>query len=191
MLVHEPAGDVAVDEIVSNPVLHAEVKAALPALVAHAAPCGDETVVGIVGKLFAVFPQPDRSAAEWAAFWEAYTEDLADLPLEALEAAVRDYRRSGKAEFLPKPGPLRELAIKHAQPIRQAAYRAKRAAESLPRRPRVPDPRVAEMLAEIASTLKPVENVRPPLPATHGKTGERATTPAMRAWLAKREGGSE
>jgi hypothetical protein len=156
LLVHEPAADLAIEALTTDPALHAEVKAALPALKARAQPCGAEAVVRLVGKLFAVFPQPDRSEAEWAAFWEAYTEDLGGIPLEALEAAVRDYRRKPDAEFLPKPGPLRELALKHAEPIWKAVSRAKRAAESLPRRPRVANPEVKRMFQEFAAGLKTI-----------------------------------
>lgn len=116
-----------------SPALHDEVKRAYPALRSHAEACGGKTVSALLGKLFAIYPQPDRSDAEWAAFWLAYQEDLGDLPAEALEAAIKDYRQGEKSEFFPKPGPLRALALKRAEPILKAAFRAKRCAESLPR----------------------------------------------------------
>jgi hypothetical protein len=104
----------AVDEILQSPALHRECIDLLPQLEAHIVPAGAEGVKSVLGKLFAIFPQPDRSASEWAAWWEAYLEDLAGFPLWALEAAARDYRRDAKSEFFPKPGPLRELANQHA-----------------------------------------------------------------------------
>lgn len=135
LLVHEPTADLCVDEVCRSPKLHAEVQRAWPAIQAHAAPCGLHAATQALAALFPVYPPPDRSVEEWAAFWKAYHEDLADLPLEALQAAVKDYRQGEKSEFFPKPGPLRALALKRAEPILKAAYRAKRCAESLPRKP--------------------------------------------------------
>jgi hypothetical protein len=159
LLVHEPAADLAVDEILTDPALHAEIRAALPVLQTYAEPCGGEAVVRIVGKLFAVYPQPDRGPAEWTAFWEAYTDDLADMPPDALEAAVKEYRRGAKSEFLPKPGPLRALALKHAEPIWKAVHRAKRAANSLPRPARGANPEFRDLMAKLSTELRrtPIE----------------------------------
>lgn len=127
------------DEALRCPALHAEIKAAYPALQAHAGAAGNQAVFRIIGEQFSVFPQPDRSEEEWGAFWRAYYEDLSDLPLEALEAGVREARRQPGSEFLAKPGPLRALALKHAEPIYKAAHRAKRIAESLPRHEPTPE----------------------------------------------------
>lgn len=74
-------------------------------------------------------------AATTKAFWKIYFEALRDVPQEALELAVRDYTTKADAEFFPKPGPLRALAYKHAEPLFKATHRANRAADSLPRKP--------------------------------------------------------
>jgi hypothetical protein len=157
LLVHEPVVEIAVDEVCRNPVLHDEVRRAYPVLASHAAGCGPMAVSQILGKLFAVYPQPERSDPEWLAFWQAYQEDLGDLPAEAVEDAVKDYRRSAGAEFFPKPGPLRALALKRAEPICKAAYRAKRCAESLPRQE--PTPETLAERQEIARWVRKTLNI--------------------------------
>ncbi|MDB5438483.1 MAG: hypothetical protein JWM33_910, partial [Caulobacteraceae bacterium] len=68
-------------------------------------------------------------AARSAAFWGVYVETLSGLPAEALRAAAADYAAGAGAEFFPKPGPLKALALKHAEPLRRAAARAARVGE--------------------------------------------------------------
>lgn len=92
-------------------------------------------------------------AAKSAAFWRVYVEQLSGFPAEALAQAVSDYAGGANAEFFPKPGPLKALAAKRAEPILKALSRAKRAAATLP--PKVIPPQdvetrkalVAKMLA--------------------------------------------
>lgn len=93
--------------------------------------CGDEVVRNALKPLVLVFGIGE--AAKSATFWRVYFAKLADLPAAALIAAVEEFAGLPTAEFFPKPGPLRALALKHAEPIYKAAYRAKRAADSLPR----------------------------------------------------------
>lgn len=160
-LLHDTgASDLAVEHIVSVPALHEEAKAILPALKAHAAPCGPQAVMMQVGRLFAIWPQPARSEAEWETFWEFYIDDLADLPLDALIAGIRDARRSPDAEFLPKPGPLRALALKHAEPIHRAAYRIERAARAVPPKPFDKGDAEARK-AQVAAVLAEIKQPRP------------------------------
>jgi hypothetical protein len=125
--------DGEVEAICSDPLLHREVKHAAPYLKALAQGVGDEGVGRALQPLVVVFGVGD--AATTKAFWRVYYEALRDIPAEALGAAVRDYTLQADAQWFPKPGPLRALALKHAEPLYKAAYRAKRAADSLPRKP--------------------------------------------------------
>lgn len=101
------------------------VEAALPALEAHAAPCGPQAVIAALVPLVTLYGVPDKSEKEWAAFWRFYTEALGNLPLEALKAGVAEYVRASSSEFFPKPGPLLALCNAHAGPITVAAWRAR------------------------------------------------------------------
>lgn len=141
-----------------SPALHAEAQRAYPLLKAHAAPCGAHAVTRLLSELFPIYPQPDRSDREWVAFWQAYHEDLGDVPAEALRHAIKDYRQSEKAEFFPKPGPLRALALKRAEPILKAAFRAKRCAESLPRHE--PTPETLEQRQEMARKVREAMGIK-------------------------------
>lgn len=161
LLQHEPSTGQAIEGIVSNPALHAEVKAALPGLIADRdqalakpAPADLQEILGSRLTLYAV---PDRSEGEWRSWWADYLDALSDLPLRAVDEAMRQWVRS-PAEFYPKPGQLREIALKIPSPEYRAAYRAKMAAE----RPSVtfqPDAAskaaVAEMLAGFKTKAAP------------------------------------
>lgn len=125
----------AMAAVAACPALRAEAAAVLPALRAQAQAAGDAGVARTISKLFALYPQPDRSEAEWAAWWEAYYEDLAEFPSAALAEACRAWRRRPDAEFFPKPGPLRALAREAARPLLTALARAERATRTPP-----PDP---------------------------------------------------
>lgn len=116
--------------ICSQPGLHAEAKRLVARFEAALAPAGEDGVKAILGKLFAIYPQADRSAPEWAAWWEAYVEDLEMLPEWALSAGAKAYRRLPGSQFFPKPGEIRALAgaaaanaVKSAARIRMAARR--------------------------------------------------------------------
>lgn len=100
------------------------------------APAGDEGVGRVVGKrlaLFGVNLTPEASAA----WWSDYLDCLADLPESALEAGMRAHIRSGAA-FMPKPGELRQLALKTQNPAVRAVERARAALEWQP--PKAYDP---------------------------------------------------
>ena len=118
-------------------------------------PCGGEYVAKAIMGLFPVFPQPERTTPEWSAFWRVYKSALADLPAFALDKAITDAVNLPEAEFIPKPGPLRAMAMNRARDALQAAYIARRAANSLPRKaPSEEDrKRVAAMMAELAQSL--------------------------------------
>jgi hypothetical protein len=166
---------------------HAELQAMMPQLrEAVCAPAGQAGVTAIVGRRFALFPQPDRSDGEWAAWWADYHAALEDLPAEAIEADV---------EFLPKPGKLRELA--RSSPTKSAGiYERARWLLAPPCSPREPLPEPPQPTQEqrdavrrmakdcIAALTKPPEFRIPATPPA--KTDERGLTEAMRAHLAQR-----
>lgn len=164
--------------------------AILPKLLARAAPCGDERVRRALQPLILVYGASEATKAP--AFWEAYYAALSGLPVEALARGVKDYLAAADSEFFPKPGPLRALCEKHAEPIFKAASRAKRATEvpSVGRTPPTEEEKaaVANMLGEFTSRIAERAHVavRPPLPSTAGKVDERGVTAEMRALMARR-----
>lgn len=64
----------------------------------------------VISRRFALFPQPERDEAEWAAWWADYVEALQDMTEAKIEAAMVAHIKSADGEFLPKPGRLRALA---------------------------------------------------------------------------------
>lgn len=184
--------DRAVAEILAQSVLVAEARQALPALQHVAtAKAGREGVKAVVGKRFALYPQPQRSDGEWAAWWEAYFDVLGDVPLASLEAAMRAYQADPQSEFMPKPGRLRELAF--TTPCRSLLryMRAKRVVDIADAPPQIQGPKpdaadVKAMLAEFNARAMPDENARTPLPSIAGKPDEGGLTPEMRALIARR-----
>jgi hypothetical protein len=149
LLTDDAPAELSVADIVADPVLHGEARTAVAFLRAHVAPCGKEHVARTLAPLATVFGVGQRG--ETQAFWRVYYDALADVPAESLAAAVAAYAKRPDAEFFPKPGPLRALALKHAAPLYKAAYRAKRAADARPVRP--VDPQTAEERRELAERL--------------------------------------
>lgn len=144
MLLSEGASLAVVDEITAQPGLHAEAKALVAELEAHVAPAGPDAVRRVLTGLFVIYPQPKRDAAEWAAWWNTYMEDLEGFPMFALEQAARDYRRDPASEWFPKPGALVALCNRHALPAVKALGRARMASKQPvkrvfpPRQPVIP-----------------------------------------------------
>lgn len=104
-----------------------EIRSAVAKLEQHAQPCGPKAVIATLTPLVTLFGIADRSEGEWRAFWGFYTKSLADLPLEALRGGVEEYVAAPDSEFFPKPGPLRALCLKHAEPLLMALGRARKA----------------------------------------------------------------
>ncbi|PIB91279.1 hypothetical protein CSW62_06635 [Caulobacter sp. FWC2] len=120
-------------------MLLTEAARALPALKARATdPAGYHGVKRVIGRRFALFPQPERSDGEWAEFWADYTDVLGDLTEGAVEAAMAAWVRRPDAEFLPKPGKLLELARTTPNRAVRSYERAKAAMDYKP--PRRPHP---------------------------------------------------
>lgn len=132
-MTHQTTTADAVAGIVANPGLHAEVIAALPALMADRdaalAPTGPDDLQRIFAPALTVYAMPDRSEAEWRAWWGVYRDTLADIPRRAIAEAMRQWLRT-PAGFFPKPGELRDLALKVPCPEYAVAYRARLAAEA-------------------------------------------------------------
>lgn len=189
-LLADPAGaDWAVDKIRSDPALHDEAKLVCGALARITSPCGDEAVIEALKPLVLVYGLGEQ--AKSPAFWQVYTKQLADVPAEALRLAVDDYASQPDSQFFPKPGPLREFALRRAEPVFRAASRSKRAA-ALPahgaQREATDEEKalVARMAAETVAALTKPPAERPAMRPAHGKTDERGLTAAMREHLASR-----
>lgn len=88
----------------------------------------------VISTRFALFPPPIRNEQEWAAWWSDYFDALSDQTPFAVEAGMAAWVRQPEAEFMCKPGKLRELAATTPNNNRWAkAYdRAKRATHVLP-----------------------------------------------------------
>lgn len=156
----------------------------------------------MIGRRFVLYPQPERSEAEWEAWWADYTAPLKDLPLAALEHAMAAHVASPDAEFLPKPGKLRAVALSAKYPAAVAYARSARAvaiADQAAQRRREPPKlntlpeghkdreAVKTMMAEFRATMaaRSVKEAaaRPAIRPTHGKTDETGITPQLRALM--------
>jgi len=184
--------DRAVREIASTPALIEETKALLPRLQHIAtAKAGEDGVRRVLAKRFELYPQPQRSDEQWAAWFEPYYDVLADVPLASLEAGMRAYVADPCSEFMPKPGKLRELAF--TAPCRSLGryYRAKMAvakADEVPALsgPPVDSEAVRALLAEFqAKGVK--DAAKPQLPSIAGTPDETGITPQMRESIQRRQ----
>lgn len=156
LLECERSTDEAVAGIVANPALHAEAKELFPALKAQAAPAGDDGIAKVIMSRFATFPQPQRSVDEWRTWWLDYYEALSGVPLDALEAGMKAWVARADAEFMPKPGKLREMASLAGSTAIIAYTRAKLAAAQEPKTFKPEE--VAErkrQVAELREVFKP------------------------------------
>lgn len=197
LLDSDGSPDAAAREIGSYMALREECRAALPALKAVAQhKAGEEGVRAVIGKRFALYPQPERSEGEWAAWWADYADVLADLPLASLEAGMRAWVARPGSQFLPKPGELHELAFRTPSKTLRRYQRAKRAMDLLdnpepvalaaPEGVHVDDAAaVKKMLAEYQQATITEKRI-PDLPSIAGKADEGGITPQMRAILARR-----
>lgn len=205
LLEAEPsAAPNAIADIASYMALREEAKAVLPVLKAAALQkAGRRGVSEVIGRRFALFPQPDRSDGEWAAWWEDYYETLGDVPWAALEAAMAAYVADPSSEFMPKPGKLLELARTtpnkavraYDRASKAVAYHQQAAALPPPSERRLPTDeeraQVMNMLGHYKRTMaqRDLDAPKPPpLPSIAGKADERGITPAMRDLLARQRG---
>lgn len=156
LLTLEPNAERAISEIAKTPAMLAEAKAALPTLHAMATmPAGEEGVRRVIGSRRALFPQPERTSAESAAWWADYFDVLADLPEGAIEAAMQAWVKLPDAEFMPKPGKLLELAKTTPNRSVKAYQRCKAAVEYQPPREveRLSKAQIDQMVAPLAAKV--------------------------------------
>lgn len=198
LLDSDGSPDEAAREIGSYLALREEARAALPALRAVAEwKAGEEGVRAVIGRRFALYPQPDRSEGEWAAWWSDYADVLADVPLASLEAAMRAWVARPAAQFLPKPGELHDLAFRTVSKTLRRYQRARRAL-MLVDEPETPVPQIGSqegiadpgaihrMLAEFQAQAATRQMERASLPSIAGKPDEGGLTPQMRELMARR-----
>lgn len=186
--------------IVAMPALVREARDALPALRTYATQkAGAAGVREVIGRRFALYPQPDRTPGEWTEWWADYHETLDDCSMAGLEAAMAVYVRSPDSEFMPKPGRLLELARTVENSPAGAYARARKAVDvaAAEQAERYRAPPTAEQSAAVRKMLADYEArfvrapedrvTRPDMPASHGKTDERGVTPELRAILARQQ----
>jgi hypothetical protein len=181
----------AIEEIGADPRLKAEAKAACTALAQLASAAGESAVQTALRPMVLVYGVGE--AARSPAFWQAY-KILAGLPYEALVKGVEDYLALPDSQFFPKPGPLKALCDKRAEPIYRAAYRSSKAASlPAPRQRHEPTEEekaaVSKMLSEYRQAFETkiiAAQTKPPLPSIAGKPDETGITPQMREVLARR-----
>lgn len=181
-----------IEEIAADPRLRSEALAILPALMLRASPSGDERVMRALRPLVLVYGASEATKAP--AFWQAYYAALSGLPVEALARGITDYTSAPDSEFFPKPGPLRALCDKHAEPIFKAASRARRALEVPTMGRTLPSEEekagVANMLRDFSASVqaKEITKVRPAQPSIAGKVDQHGITQEMRELIARRQG---
>lgn len=205
MLDSAASPDQAARDIAGYMALREEARAALPALKAVAEQkAGEDGVRAVIGRRFALYPQPERDEGEWASWWADYFDALTDVPLACLEAAMRAWVQKPDAQFMPKPGELRDLAFRTPSRSLQRYQRAKRALQLYDERGVPPASQVAPegVAVDHASAVKKMlgeyqaayaarqPQARPMAPSTAGKPDEGGITPEMRALIARREGGA-
>lgn len=185
--------DLTVRQILDTPELLAETRAVLPTLARIAkTKAGQDGVRRVIAKRFELYPQPQRTEAQWDAWWADYFDVLSDVPLASLEAGMRAYVSNPDSEFMPKPGKLRELAFSAPCRSLMRYYRATRVVQLADEnlrlqqdiRPPAPQADVKEMLAEFQARMG-VGGKRE-LPSIAGVPDERGITPQMREVLARR-----
>lgn len=180
--------------IAADPEMKAEARRLCQPLAELAASAGEAAVREALKPLVLVYGVGE--AARSPAFWQAY-KVLSGLPVDALRRGIEEYLGLADSQFFPKPGPLKALCDKHAEPIYRACYRASKAA-SLPapvnRGPPSPEQQAAvqRMAAEVGEILrKPKDQTWPkrrvePMPSIAGKTDETGITPEMRKAMERR-----
>lgn len=144
---------------------------------------GEGGVRSVIGRRFALYPQPDRTEGEWAEWWASYVDTLSDVPYAALESGMLAWVADKASEFLPKPGVLRDLTLRSEYPAGRVYARAK-AAMALPSGPpETPPPppadkaAVAAMMEEFRASSAKVRaaqaaKLSPTLPPVHAKVGQ-------------------
>lgn len=157
-------------------------------------PASVEQIKSILGSRFALFPQPERTDGEWDMWWADYISALEDLTPAAVEAGMAAWVRSIDAEFMPKPGKLRDLAQKTPvvsrwtralDRIRKALPPIDTTPAPMPERERMDPETVAELMKDFHAKMKAKEppqaqkRVRPSPQAEVDETGMSAEMRAL------------
>lgn len=119
-------------------------------------PAGAEFVAMVLMRLQAHYWRPDFSPAQAKALYADFFEDLAHLPPDILEDAIRIYRRDPDEAYFPHPGALLGRAAPLIEERRRAISRLGRALKESAREAeltRTPE-EIARVRAAVASLLK-------------------------------------
>lgn len=177
-LLDETSDAKAIEVIAKSDLLRSEATMAMPALRAAALrPASPDEIRTIIGSRFPTYPQPKRTEGEAAAFWADYFDALEGLTPAMVEAGMAAHVKDPKAEFLPKPGRLAELA--KTTPTTGRFTRAYNRARS------------AVLASQKAEEPKPVVEERPSPEAVKAMVAETlkalAETPTAKAAAARKQ----
>lgn len=203
-LLVERSDAFAIDTIRKSESLTAEAKAAMPALrEAALTPATQDQIKAVISTRFALFPPPQRNEREWAAWWADYFDALEGLTPFAVEAGMAAWVRSPDAEFMCKPGKLRELAttVPNENRWAKAHYRAQKATErpaEAEKPVRAETPKIAkEDIAAVMADFCKVMEAKDPLlkqrskftrPTPCARVDNTGVSDEMRALLQRRYG---
>lgn len=111
-LLDETSDAHAVKAIAASDLLRGEAAMMLPVLrqAALRPATMDEIQMILKPRFETLGVKTDRTPEQWAVWWADYADALEGLPAAAIEAGIRAYLKQPGAEFMPKPGKLRELA---------------------------------------------------------------------------------
>lgn len=90
---------------------------------------GGESVTRIIKTALTLYPQGDKTPAEWAAYFGFYAQALHDVPGPALAAAMARYVSEPNDGFMPKPDVLRRVALETPNDGAVAYERARKVLE--------------------------------------------------------------
>lgn len=200
-LVAEASDRQAIETIRQSPLLRAEALQAIPALrEAALTQATEDQIRQTIGTRFALFPQPKRDDGQWAAWWADYYDALRGLTPYAVEAGMAAWVRSADAEFMCKPGKLRDLAqtVPNENVWARAHMRAQTATRPAPifppeEAPKPPQERpspeqMKAMLADFRQKMadKDIRDIRPKRrPSPQARVDETGISAEARALLAR------
>ena len=179
-------GNLALISITENRALRDEAVRMAPVLRERARGAGKAGVISALMPLTTVYGIGDKTDKEWETFWGQYIRALSDLPISSLMAAADAYNMRADSDRFPKPGPFRDLAIRH-NAIGVAAARALAASRAEPQvnysleHRRQMLEKIKGLLDELKPAVKPPE-FNPPPPVTDGQ----GLTPEMRSAMRRR-----
>lgn len=199
-LLDESSDSFAVETIRKSPILSDEARRVIPALrQAALRPATEDEIKRIIESRFELFRQPQRSDAQWALWWAEYLDALSDLTPYAIESGMAAWVRSPEAEFMVKPGKLRELARSSSnnnrwakahmravnatkEPVEIAAPQAEPAGEDRPSKEEM-----AAMIADFRQQMQAKDRLREVAakrrPSPQAKVDDTGVSPEARAML--------